>query len=156
VKYFPEHFPRARGAGAPRAKNHFSTILDEKRTADNGRLAARTNAYSLLQRRNSIPLTWLAQRVASGPPGCRLWVQIQSDPHYFVFALFNLFSRNQCSALQHRSVIQIEHVHLHFATTNMRLLKLLGLETTRYSAVYVKQNIGGFALESSKGLARGY
>jgi hypothetical protein len=67
-----------------------------------------------------------------------LLVQILSDI-IFVFALFNLFSRIQCIALPQKSVIQIEHVQLHFATTNMKLIQLLGLEATRYTGVYVQK-----------------
>jgi hypothetical protein len=100
----------------------------------------------------SLPLTPLEQREDRGVQVQRLRFQLPSDT-LFVFALFNLFTRNQFSALQQRSVIQIEHVQLNLATTNMRRIQLLGLETTRYTGVYVQKNFGAFAPEPPRGLA---
>ena len=61
----------------------------------------------------SLPLRPVEQWEHSGLQLRRSTVQISSDTN-FVFALFNLFSRNQCVALQQRSLVHIQSLQINF------------------------------------------
>jgi hypothetical protein len=61
----------------------------------------------------SLPLRPVEQWEHSGLQLRRSTVQIPSDTN-FVFAIFNLISRNQCVALQQRSLVHIQPLQINF------------------------------------------
>ena len=105
--------PWVRGAGAPRAKIIFRRFWKKSaRSIMVVSLHARTLLLSSATCA-SLPLRPVEQWEHSGLQLRRSTVQIPSDTN-FVFALFNLFSRNQCVALQQRSLVHIQWLQINF------------------------------------------